>query len=348
MVIYCPFELRRLRIGSEIIDSMDEFLMFLLEAVYEKNNVDQIKLAVGLDKSVVEDNIDYLVQVGFISRNEDYSELKVLDSGINYIKLKDVIDKFNEDDNKIAINMFTGEVVTPPVKMPAQDVIEGVQVFPKRVNYFITQNRDYENSKDFVFSNFSDKLNGLNEEQKEAIYVMCETIKSEDLIVKYKLPYKLKFIPDVQINKEGEHKLALSREIKTYYCKYVNRELDNYRAAIKFAKQLSLIDKTMLSEKAERLLMLEEYEIEHNKNLKPIIRDESNGKQLKEMPNSEVDDKLFVVHLENSDYETYGQRILMDMDGNLTTYTYSLIEKSKCLCKQIITFDDFEEANDEY
>ena len=345
VIVYCPFEQRRLVLNSNIIDSMNEFLMFILEAIHDQKTIGEIKDVTNFKNTVVDENIDYLEKIGFITRNEDCN-LVVTKEGISYIKFKSIIDKFNDCEHRVAINMFTGKVASLPVCIPQREMIDVLKVLPIKVNSFITQNEDYENSKEFVFNKFDELFTELTEEQRQSINVTCIRMNKENNKVTFIMPYKLKSIPDINYKNEGKNKIAIRRVIKSYQCQYINRDLDSVRGKIKIAKELKSMDSTMISAKAERLILLEEYEQGWNEKVGRIIRDESTGEFLDAIPKSNVNNKLLVIDLDSGEFNDFGECSFKEVDGSVTDYSYVLIEKEKNYYMQVVDFEDFEVVED--
>ena len=102
----------------------------------------------------------------------------------------------------------------------------------------------------------------------------------------------------------------------------------------------------MISAKAERLILLEEYEQGWNEKVGRIIRDESTGEFLDAIPKSNVNNKLLVIDLDSGEFNDFGECSFKEVDGSVTDYSYVLIEKEKNYYMQVVDFEDFEVVED--
>lgn len=73
--VYCPITSALIYVGSDRVDDLGQFTKFVLWAISNKYTINEISDAVSLGEIVVEDEVSYLSQIGFILDTESGFEI---------------------------------------------------------------------------------------------------------------------------------------------------------------------------------------------------------------------------------------------------------------------------------
>lgn len=106
-VIYCPFvEVKIENIGSELLENIGSFPIFVLRALRNGNTTAEISESVCLDIITVTSVVDELKKNDLLEK--ECEDCKLTDLGYQYLRIFEFIKKFREGrDQRYAINCFT-------------------------------------------------------------------------------------------------------------------------------------------------------------------------------------------------------------------------------------------------
>lgn len=337
---YCPMHTVIINAGSDRLNDLGEFTKFVLWAVNEKYSTHDISEAIELSELIVEDELAYLRQIGFVQ--EENRQPAVTETGLGYLELLTAINLFNTGRHSARLNFFSGDISdVNPLAMTAFPV-DGY-VFPEKVSKFIIQNRDYLPLQTYSKSKFEYIFSHLRPEFYESLYFYMFP-DGKDTTVYQK--YKASEIPALyqQFSNHGDTMLILERELLKYEFTYTDDRLLYYRTVLDTLEKLHLFDSTLLSDRAHILLQWKKNERMVNTGTAPLLFDGATGTQLEDFPpetqiNSRNIPKLHLPSQECS-YDDY---VNILTDSGTVSYKRNLKCVNKKCFQQLIPFRCFEE-----
>lgn len=330
-------------VGSDRLDDLGQFTKFILWAVNKEYSIHDISEAIELSELIVEDEVAYLQQIGFVQEND--AGQFVTETGLGYIALLSAIDSFNTQKHTARLNYFSGDLseINPLVvtTLPSNE-----NVLPEKLSKFIVQNRDYHPLQKYAKSKFEHAFSHLRPEFYESLYFYMSS-GVHDAVVYQK--YKILDIPALckQSTNSGDTMLILERELLKYEFTYTDDRLLRYRSVLDTLEKLHQFDSTLLSDAADTLLQWAKNEQIVNATTKPLIFDTATGTPLEEYPpappintrNIPYIPKLHIPPRECS----YSDYINISSNSGAVLYKRNFKSEERSLFQQMIPFTCFEE-----
>lgn len=294
--IFCPMVSAKVTISSELLDDIGQFTKFIIWALGSGYMTDDIDNVIEIGDYVIKDEMNYLCEVGMMQHSDESYSLTRL--GNEYFTLIKVIDEFNSLEIIAHINCHTGLLEPPREKIYSFDEANNLG---HRLSSIIAkeflQNKDYENAKEYVFSNLGEMFVNLNQKQIKSIYVELKNEWQE--FYKHLI---LESVPDFNEDMQSEavkdvQSILLKRTIYSFQYKVINNDLNYYRNAIDTLKILKNLDANLLSDKSFELINLKNEESSINAGIKPIYLDAVSGKLSNWALNNNVRERKAVIDL---------------------------------------------------
>lgn len=269
--------MRRVKVyvGSDLLDALGQFTKFILWALSNQYNCEQIADAIDLGKTIVEDELAYLLRIGFIELQD--GEYILTGAGYGYINLINLEKSFNSG-KEAYLNCFTGEIsnVNPMAFIGEED---GGNYLPRKVSNLLIQNRDYPPLQTYIEAEYGDYFADLSQEFKESLYFYLYPLEIKD---KMYLEFFLPEIPkiDEHFQDADERTVLLERKLENVYFLYENEKIQKYRDCIDMLKKLHEFDSSLLSPVADDILHYADEERIVYRDENPQIFDTSTGIRL--------------------------------------------------------------------
>lgn len=339
--VYCPITSVLIYVGSDRVDDLGQFTKFVLWAISNKYSISEISDAVSLGDIVVEDEVSYLSQIGFILDTETGFEIS--ETGQAYLDLITSVDEFNNLRSKAHLNCFTGGVGKPNPTATISPPKTAYRL-PDKVSRFIIQNRDYQPLQEFAQSEYTDFFSHLRPEFLNSLYFYLYPSDTDKPLFQ---EYSLSNPPDISekfLSSDGTM-VTLSRNIVCLYFAYEDDRLLRYRTVIDTLERLSIFDPSLLSTTAVELLEYARDERSVNINAAPLYIDTSTGNILSNRPVQEDLDlrQLDPIQIPDCPYK-YDEYVEVAVSSGNTQYKRTLKKTDKICLRQKVPFAIFEEV----
>lgn len=278
--LYCPIQTVSIFAGSDRLDDIGQFTKFVLWAIGNGYTSFAISEAIELSKYIIDDEISYLIQIGFVVQED--MQLSISETGKGYLELISAVDDFNRREHTARLNWFSGEVLDS-VSPVFDNVPPGSVSCDERVSKFLILNKNYAPLRTYVDSRYSDMFSNLSNEFVDSLYFYLQPkIHNERCYQEYRLTS----IPSIgeSYPYTGESMVCLSRPVKTLQFRYEDERLMMHRNVLETLRTLDIFDSELLSEKAKQILAwyIEEQKI--NESVQPLYIDTSTGEELIVLP----------------------------------------------------------------
>lgn len=342
--LFCPVVKAKININSGMLDDIGQFTKFILWAIgkgYSLNEIDQV---IELGEYMILEEIVYLCNIGFvIDNNNSYS---LTENGLTYIKLIDTIENVNTLGISVHINCFTGEVQKFNEHYYNIDGINGkIQKLPEIVSKQFFYNKNYANSREFVFENFTELFQDLNEIHKESINIELKIDKGTKYVI-----YELSEVPSVEFDYSNEAitgpALLFKRAIQKFSYSYKDERLENYRNVLPTLSMMKKFDKELLSPKSFDLILWENEEREINKGNAVICVDAYKGEIVSSITNNYMKQRITIVQLPEYQYELSEEIVRGELEISNNHYIISEPTIEMITVSQLIPFNLFSEKKE--
>lgn len=294
--IFCPMVSAKVTINSELMDDIGQFTKFIIWAFGSGYETDDINNVIELGEYVIQDELNYLCEIGMMQHlDENYSLTRL---GNEYFTLIKSIDEFNSMEITVHINCHTGLIESPREKKYSFDDANnlGYRLSSIVAKEFF-QNKDYENSKEYIFAHYKEMFASLNQKQIDSIYVEIDNEWQEfykhlilDSVPDFNEDMRSEAVKDVQ-------SILLKRTVYSLKYKIVNCDLDYYRSAIDTLKTLKKFDAGLLSDKALEIIDLKNEESSINDGITLLYLDSVFGELSDWILNNNVKERKAVIDL---------------------------------------------------
>lgn len=343
--VFCPINSAIVYVGSDRIDDLGQFTKFILWAISEKYSIREISDTVSLGDMVVEDEVSYLLRIGFL--NESETELEISETGQGYLDLIASVEQFNNSPRKTHLNCFTGNVGRPNPAATCS-IPDNALRLPEKVSKFIVQNRDYQPLQEYARSEFMDCFSHLRPEFFSSLYFY---LYLEDMGEYMFQEYTLPSLPPVseQFSSSDGTMIILSRGIVCLHFYYEDSRLLRYRTVIDTLEKLSIFDSTLLSQTADELLSFVRDERMVNASTTLLFIDASTGNILLEQPEQEDlgQRSMVSVPIPDQPYK-YDEFVEISVPSGTTQYRRILKRTDRTRLNQKVPFSIFEEVRLHY
>lgn len=250
-ILYCPFYEVNISVGSEMIDKLGVFPIFVLKSLSnEENTIEKITKATNLNPSTVMDTVEELIKNGLLEREKDncicHTEL-----GNTYLRIYKFLESSKVISSRFAVNAFTGMLET--VKNQNFETLanpkEGIPKLPCKVSKLLIKNHNYSNIKEFMRDKID--LSQIHFNENDYQYINFDLKPKQLFYVPYSITYE-SIISEV----ENEHGIKLCIPIEKVCCNVSHVELEINGKIINQIKDISLFNKDLLSDKAMKLLKI--------------------------------------------------------------------------------------------
>lgn len=275
VTVYCPVMKAEISIISQEVNELGLFSKVLVWAIGKGYSALEISEITGLPTLVVNDEIDYLVKIGLIE--ETGQEFKLTELGSSYFRKIVVVENFNDRKEQVLVNCVSGEILEDKFtlieksQLSSKDFLLSQRIIPE-----LYWNLNPSNSKYFVLENYN--LSPLSPEELELIDVAVQLHMEKDK--KRYLPCKIHAVPfplykeilnsvddnhlipreETAVFNETHSLLPFMYPIKRGKFLIKNRQLDLYRNLLTTLEKLKEFDRELISDKAEYILELYQYE----------------------------------------------------------------------------------------
>lgn len=342
--LFCPVIQGKIRINSGMLDDIGQFTKFILWAIgkgYKLNEIDQI---IELGEYVILEEIIYLCKIGFVIENNDTYILS--ENGLTYLKLIDTIEKVNSMNISIHINCFTGEVQHfNEFNYERNNLNEEIQKLPKIVSKQFFYNKNYANSREFLFDNYNELIKDLSDALKESIYLEIESEKETKYVI-----YELTEIPSADYDFSNENlsgsTLLFKRPIQKFSYSIKDERLQNYRNVLSTLFMIEKFDKELLSSKSLDMILWEAEEKKFNTGNMVINVDACKGEIVTSITNNNMKQRKPVIRLPEYQYSISKEivREELEIDNIHWIISEPLIETMEVF--QLVPFNIFTERKE--
>lgn len=326
--VYCPIMNATLAINSTLLEQMSEFTQFILYSIGKGNLIKDIAEIVGLGIYIVEEEIEYLFKIGLIySENERYY---LSEKGKEYYDVIKIIENIEENDLKVHINCFNGQIISPikEVKLN-KDIEDNIEKLRVKVVKELYQNKDFANSREYIFQKLGEIFEENDNINLDNIYITIDYERGDlNRPIYIKEVNSIKYIQkaseylkeDLECNsneiavEEGSLKdIQLKREILEIDVEVTYEELEKYNNTLTTLQNLFLFDPELLSDKSKYLLDL----WKQQKSIKKTIYlDTATNEILKTKPEPNYNHELYTITIDKqyttTDLDLYSlEQILM-------------------------------------
>lgn len=295
--VYCPIMEAILTINSALLEQMSEFTQFLLYSIGEGYSVNEIIEIVDLGRYIVEEEIEYLFKIGLVHIEDEKYYLS--EKGKEYYDVIIIIENIKEDDLKVHINCFNGQIMSPSENTKLnKDLEDGAEKLRVKVVKELYQNKDFSNSREYVFDKLGERFEENENIDINNIYITID-YKRGDLNrpIYIREVESIKAIQDTdKSNEDYIYDIQLQREILEVNVQVTYEELEEYKNVLTTLENLCLFDLTLISDKSKYLLSLwnKQKSIQ-----KTIYFDTATNEILEEKPNLDFNRELYNIDIEN-------------------------------------------------
>lgn len=342
--LFCPVIKAKININSGMLDDIGQFTKFILWAIgkgYSLNEIDQV---IELGEYLILEEVVYLCKIGFvIDNNNSYS---LTENGLTYLKLIDTVENVNTLGISVHINCFTGEVQKFNEHYYNIDDINGkIQKLPEIVSKQFFYNKNYANSREFVFKNYTELFQDLNEVHKESIYIEIKIDKGTKYVI-----YELSEAPSVEFDYCNETitgpALLFKRAIQKFSYNYKDERLENYRNVLSTLSMIKKFDKELLSLKSLNMILWENEEREINKGNTVICVDAYKGEIVSSITNNYEKQRITIVQLPEYQYELSEEIVRSVLEISNNHYIISEPTIEMVTVSQLVPFNLFTEKKE--
>ncbi|WP_026495875.1 hypothetical protein [Butyrivibrio sp. WCD3002] len=245
----CPIYNAKIFCHSLLIDKLGDLTKFIILSLFSKYSIDEIQDLTQMGDTTIKEELDYLIRGGLI--NED--QITLTELGKQYGCLLQIFNEY-ADGIEVIFNEYTNLFEKPQnynyeMESHADHLLEG------NVAFALTRNDNYSNSLDYAHKTM---LKGIPF-QKEVNDTLYTTVKIEKEVKRYKTLY-IKDLSKAFLYSETQClKLAIPYDRITCRLKY--KEIDQYRERLSLIRDLKYEYPELLSDKAKRLIDMEDEEI---------------------------------------------------------------------------------------
>ncbi|MGC7872082.1 hypothetical protein ACPUYX_11200 [Desulfosporosinus sp. SYSU MS00001] len=314
--LFCPVLKAKININCATLDDVGQFTKFILWAIGNGYNLSEIDRVIELGEYVVLEEVIYLCKIGFVIENNNTYSLS--ENGVTYLRLIDTLENVNSLDILVHINCFTGEVQKfNEHNYDKNSLNEEIQKLPEIVSRKFFFNKNYANSREFLFENYSELFQDLSETHKESIYIEIESDKETKYII-----YELNQVPSADFDYSNETiigpTLLFKRPIKKFSYSMKDERLENYRNVLSTLAMLEKFDEELLSYKSHNLILMEDEEKKINKGNTVIFVDAFKGEIVTSVTNNYIKQRKTIIQLPEYQYDISEEivREQLEVDNN--------------------------------
>lgn len=338
---FCPVIKSKLTVQSEMLDEVGQFTKFILWSLSEGYTINDIDMTIELGDFVVIEEINYLCNIGFlIDSGERYT---LTENGKMYLSLIKTVEYVNTLELNVLINCYTGEVQKYNGVIFCKDSITAeYQKLPEAVSRQFFYNLNYSNSREFLFNNYENLFNELNESQIKSINVglICE---KEIHYIKY----TLEEIPSISIDYSsmlnGAPCLLLSRSYLKNNYKIFDERIENYRNVIPTLMMIDKFENGLLSDKALDFISYYNEEKQLNQEELVFFLDMYSGETVDSVVNNIAKHIKVAVQLPEYHFEIKDEHITNKVKINDFHYRLSMTNTEVKKTYQLVPFSMFTE-----
>lgn len=292
--ILCPMVKAIVKINSEILDDAGQFTKFILWTIGSGYTVENIDSIIELGEYVIQEELLYLTQIGFLVK--DHDKYLLSDNGKSYLNLISTVEKINSMNIPVHINCYTGEVMGLITNTYSLENSPDIQKLPDIIARQFFYNKDYANSKEYLLKNYMDLFENINEGQKESLYTEIISERTVEYIL-----LRLDDIPSVTENSwlitSDTSAVILRHTIANISFKVVDERLNNYRNVLETLSLLKMFDEALLSQKAAEIIVWKNNEIIANKTMKGIFLDLATNELLNNIEKHHIKGTYSIIQL---------------------------------------------------
>ncbi|SFC09343.1 hypothetical protein SAMN05443252_101846 [Bacillus sp. OV322] len=252
--IYFPVFEATMRITSERLIDFDPFTKFVFQMLGSGKTIAAVEEVTELRSYIILEEVYRLQGWGFFEEDDgNYNLTKI---GQRYLKLMSLVDDLNEESRKVLVNAFNGKVIGGGARLFKAD--ECMPRLKVKVVKELLQNKNFSNSHAFFVEHVCfthPNSYDLSKEELESIQVWIDC----DPRTQY-YGASIKEVPVQTLEKEflESFDMAIQTGIIPITIKLHHPLLEEYRHVWPTLKQLKQFDSSLLSEKAEEILELQE------------------------------------------------------------------------------------------
>lgn len=267
---------------TEDYKNLNKYTYYLLNLLFEGKDIDYIADVTQFNKWQIENEIENLLKYGLADMDAD--SFVISDLGREVIKRSKEINNFNERNEKVLIDKFTGAVL----KYDADyKVVENRKY---TVIKDIYKNVNPSNSKEYFVENYGASFEDVDTEDidielnlKNEYWIEIDTANFKSMIEKDEADGILtrselnQYSCDNGKDEQALDSLLVKGIIYKINVNYENKDLNMYRSSIDSLKEINEIDNSLLSDKGRRLIELYEEEENLNSYSRPVYFDSISG-----------------------------------------------------------------------
>lgn len=257
-----------LQVGSTLLDSINEFDLFLLFCIGTHANYETILDTIELGDSLLTEELMNLSKWGLItSENVDNSkEYRLTSLGEKYFRTMNCLDFFNNRNEKISVNAFNGRVVNMLYENNKDD--KNDIKLPQKIIKELYKNSNIANSKDFLLSKFSNIFFNTFKLEEDEINSL-ETRVKIGKFYSSRISIDLKSITELKEESKVIDICIQERIIKAII-NVENKTLNKYRNSLIQISDMQKKYPELFSQNFDELMKLFEEEKNKNYRLEPI------------------------------------------------------------------------------
>lgn len=278
-IIYCPFLEVDVIIGSDLLEKIGSFSLFLISSVAKGISLETISAGTGLELSNVIETARELTESGLMSYNDHNDRYTLTDLGITYGKIKRFID-FNskESEKRYAVNCFTGRLEdvnnTEFFDYHLKEINQEITL-PQKISRILLKSPNYENVKEYMKSKINISNISITNDDYDYIYY---TLKDKHNL--FYVPYIV--LPEsYTIDSDDLSKLILKIPVSIVRTHYQNKKVEQYKDALDKLNNIFESWPELLSEEAHKLLNSNQLINKWNSEAKEIYMDCYSGSRLR-------------------------------------------------------------------
>lgn len=310
--VYCPIMEATLTINSTLLEQMSEFTQFLLYSIGEGYSINEIIEVVDLGRYIVEEEIEYLFKIGLVYIEDEKYYLS--EKGKEYYDVIKIIENIKEDDLKVHINCFNGQIMSPSENTKLnKDLEDGEEKLRVKVVKELYQNKDFSNSREYVFEKLGERFKENENIDIDNIYITIDYERGDlNRPIYIREVESIKAIQDtdksnedyldniskgeLEVDEDYIYDIQLQREIVEVNVQVTYEEIEEYKNVLTTLENLCLFDSTLISDKSKYLLSL----WNKQKSIQKTIYFDTVTKEiLEEKPNLDFNRELYNIKIEN-------------------------------------------------
>jgi hypothetical protein len=270
--LVCPVTKIIIKLYSTELDDVGAFTKFVLQSIAEGYSISEISNVVGLGEAIVQEELSYLEQIGFLVVENEHPETYALSGrGAEFYALMDVIEKVEEESYCALVENYTGEVIT------LRDFIDEnstniSQSLPIKIQRQLLYNNNYNNSLELFTAEHVELLSKLSEKDRESLYTRLNFDIRETSYIELIADSSDNDLFDTTVVPDDLQSYLSIRSCKlNIKLSLQDTRLNLYRSALNTLRLLLSLDSELLSQKAKNILSLHEEEEQLNKSIKSIL-----------------------------------------------------------------------------